>query len=146
MMIRSAILAPRAVASNLRKGKAGSRFMSREVFVDLTVPNAAKAPVPKEVPAAAPAAPVEKIVTKSKPSASFWQKFVAFSTGLGVASVFYFFTLQQDLEVSKAYIGGGLSNLKTDLEKNNLAINTKIAVLEHEISILKKELRSRKYE
>lgn len=112
--------------------------------MDLAVPNAAKAQIVKEAPVVASSA--TKVVTKNKPSASFWQKLIAFSTGLGVSSVFYFFTLQQDLDDSKAYIGNGLSSLKSDVEKNNLAVNTKVAVLEHEISILKKELRSRKYE
>lgn len=100
---------------------------------------AAVEPATKEVaapapPAAAPAAAAP--APASKAAGSVWQRFTAFLTGVGVASLWYYNTISADVLESSAHVEAGLKTLESDVAASNQELRAKLAVLEHKVAEL----------
>ena len=69
---------------------------------------------------------------------SIVQRVVAFSCGAAVASAFYYFQLHQDIWDSTVKIEKALSNLKLDSVQEHNHLKHRVAVLEKEMELLKR--------
>lgn len=146
--VASRIVISRAVAAGRRQlpQTLPRRWASQPALVEEAAAGSKSiAPVAEaaSAPAVAPAKTVEaaaavKEKVKLHPSSSVWQRFVAFLTGVGVSSVWYYYTISTDVWTSTDAIEKALQEFKTDVAKSNRDLRQKVAVLEHEIAALKK--------
>lgn len=73
----------------------------------------------------------------AKKSSSVWSRFTAFLTGVGVSSVYFFYTLTDDLAKSNASVEATLNAFKRDATSSNAELRQRIATLEHQVAALK---------
>lgn len=88
---------------------------------------------------AAPAAAAAAASSGSKPraSSSAWQRFVAFLTGVGVSSVWFYYTISSDVWHSTAVIENSLAEFRGDMATTNRELRQRIATLEHQMVAMK---------
>lgn len=73
----------------------------------------------------------------AKKASSLWGRLTAFLTGVGVSSVYFFYTLSDDLAKSNAAVDASLAAFKRDATSSNAELRQRIATLEHEVAALK---------
>jgi hypothetical protein len=72
--------------------------------------------------------------------ASFiWQRFTAFMTGVGVASALLYVRVQEDIWASSAAVQESVAATKADTAEINRSLRERIAVLEHEVALIKRD-------
>jgi len=101
--------------------------------------------VPKPEPAASSSAAAAAQSTKTSSSgsaggsgSSAWSRLVAFTTGLGVSSLWYYYTISTDVWHSTAVIENSLAEFRKDTAATNRELRQRIAALEHQVVALKK--------
>lgn len=87
--------------------------------------------------ASAPAAAAATSGSKPRASSSAWQRFVAFLTGVGVSSVWFYYTISSDVWNSTAVIENSLAEFRGDMATTNRELRQRIATLEHQMVALK---------
>ncbi len=75
---------------------------------------------------------------KAKASGSSWQRFVAFLTGMGVSSLWFYYTISSDVWHSTAVIENSLAEFRGDMASTNRELRQRIATLEHQVAAMKK--------
>ena len=73
--------------------------------------------------------------------ASMWQKLLAFSAGVALGSAYYLFTVQETWKSDDA-LALEVKMLRKETIKNSVEFRERVALLEHEVSSLKRELNA----
>lgn len=89
---------------------------------------------------AAPVA-VEPIAVVQTQNASFFQRVFAFSAGIGVGSLYYLYTVSEGWK-NDENLALEVRALRKEAAKVSVEFRQRVALLEAEVSILKKELGS----
>ena len=101
---------------------------------------AAKGALDAAAPPAATSPPKAALHVEPKPaSSSVWQRLTAFVTGVGVASVWFFCSLNEEMKRSSAAIDASLSAFKDDVLAVHADERSRLALLEHEVAALKRK-------
>ena len=66
-----------------------------------------------------------------------WGRFVAFSVGVAVSSVYFYTTLREDVSQSSSAIKATIAAAQADSAAVNEELRSRLAVLEHEVAALK---------
>lgn len=85
---------------------------------------------------------VEKAAASEKIGSSAWRRFVAFLTGVGVSSVFFYATISSEVESSSAAIERSVAGITASLGAKDAEYRSRIAVLEQEVRTLKDRMRA----
>jgi len=70
-----------------------------------------------------------------------WQKLLAFSAGVALGSAYYLFTVQETWKSDDA-LALEVKMLRKETIKNSVEFRERVALLEHEVSSLKRELNA----
>ena len=105
------------------------RFASPPSVMDPTARSVEGAPAAAVEPAPARAAP-----SAPAPAGSTWQRLTSFLTGVGVASIFFFYSLAEDLSRSNASVDASLAAFHKEAEAANVELRQRLAVLEHKVA------------
>lgn len=63
-----------------------------------------------------------------------WQRFVAFATGAGVASAYYFYELQQAALAEQELLREEIDTARAQSHKDNRELRERLAILEHKLA------------
>jgi hypothetical protein len=97
---------------------------------------------PAESAKAQPKAEPKKESAIVSSTASAWRRFVAFLTGLGVSSIYFYYTISADLAQSSATVESNVATLRTALVTKDVEYRARLAVLEQEIRTLRDKVNA----
>jgi hypothetical protein len=63
---------------------------------------------------------------------------VAFTTGIGVSSLWFYYTISADVWNSTAVIESSLADFRKDTADTNRELRQRVALLEHQVAAIKK--------
>ena len=101
-----------------------------------SAPRPATPAVAAAKPAAAPAAaaPPPPPPPAAPRGSSAWQRLVAFTTGVGVASAWFYYSLDADVSESTAAIDASLAAFTADIRNHHADLSARLAVVEHQLA------------
>ena len=136
-----------SVAPLLRAPLCARRFASKPATADEaslvaneasgSATGSASAPA-KAVASAAPLPPPPSPYVAAPQSSGAWGRLVAFATGVGVSSLWFYYTISADVWHSTAVIESSLAEFRKDNGEVNRELRERIAMLEHQVAALKK--------
>ena len=138
--------AQRRLAQTLVRGSKSFAYSQSAYRNFASLPAVADAPVSVDTSKTSVEAvkPTEKAKPNSsvdsapvKSAGSVWQRFIAFTVGVAVSSVYFYTTLREDIAVSSDAIESTLAAAKTDSAAVSEELRKRIAVLEHEVAAFK---------
>jgi hypothetical protein len=133
---------PRVVAATGRVAVPRRFMASPPAVAEVAAPKDVNVAVPKpssstSSSSASSAAPAATTVVHHTGSSS-WSRFVAFLTGVGVSSIWFYYTISTDVWHSTAVIENSLVDFRKDMAATNRELRSRIATLEHQVAALKK--------
>jgi hypothetical protein len=140
-LLRSTSFSPAALRSPAR----GARGMATEglTIKDATKADTGVASIAKEEAASSTRASSSSSGGGSSGggggAGSIWQRFTAFMTGVGVASAVLYVRVQADIWESSEAVQASVASTKADIAAVNRELRERIAVLEHEVALMKRD-------